>query len=500
MTRAVAPGGVLDWDVTLPGAARHVEVRVGQGDLLPVTTSALLIGGVPQGAQGAAARVTAGLVSEQATLYRASTPYTVTPYGVRLDPDAIRPTGNPDVYRTLLATSAAPQARFAYHVSAAAFTVRASGADLLSLIGAEGDALLVMTATLEDGTRHTQSLSVRVDGTPPTGSVSVSRAGPYVYLAYRDLSGDAVHLTAVLGDGTRVIIPRPDGERGSMGVLGAQITQTPVAVTATDDAGNESGDLLLRATTLSGDGQPTGTELAPWPLPTYLNPKRPVLGAILGAWAAALSIGADEAGHALDLREAEGRELDALCAYYGVTRLPGEVDGALMARVQARFAARKSSRAGLVRQLAAVDGGTASVADAHSRFESARTLDGTWTLDGSVQLGGSSFVENLNPGEIVVTFPREPLAGWPRATALTGRYRAAGVRAQVRTVSGMHAVTGHATRLDVRTVVQDRPDLTPTTQLTVRVYSDVLTLDGSWTLSAAETLDGTRGSTQVTEL
>lgn len=496
MTRGLRPDGTLDWTYDGPPAT-HVRVQVGQGDALPLAHgSALLIGGAAQGIGGAAVRVTAR-TPDTVALHRAGSAYEDSAYGVRVPLHEVSSVTG-DVIRVPMATLTPPQARFQFQLHGEPFTARVHGRDVLSVIGAAGPARLVLTAQTAQGP-VTRTLDILIDDTPPTGSVSVAYAAGYAYLTYRDLSDDTVTLHLHYPDGAVLTATRAEGERGRRGVLGLEAPGVPDRVTARDDAGNESGNLLVRRTNLTPPGAGGTTPLAPWPLPSYLSAREPILGALLGAFTQALSIGADEAGSALDLRDADGRGLDALCAYYGVTRRPGESDPSLTARTRARFAAHKSTRAGLTRQLDEVDAGQVLVTDARSQYETARTLDGSWTLDGSVQLGGTGLTVALTPGEIMVRYDRTPLKGWDAARHVVRTRKAAGIIPQHRALQHVHAVLGLSARVSVHAAFTAAP-AAPLAALTGLRYSGVLQLDGSWTLNGAETLDGTRDGQQVTPL
>lgn len=497
--RALGREGAYDWPLTFPAPAQAVSVRVGDGALLGLEQSACLVDGVPLGVRHAGQRV--GVTSpEQAALSGAALAYTSSAYGVRLRPGDAEWTETGDVYRVRLVRAASAAPAFAFDLPGVpSLTARIHARDVLRAIGgADGDARLVLTATLTNGGTHTETLDLRIDSQPPVGSVTASRAGPYLYLTYAGLSPDVTHFRLTGPDGAAQTLTRPEGERGPIGVIGGVVLGDVTAVYAVDEAGNVSADLLSRRVTVNVPEAGEGAALlAPWPLPPYLRPDAPVLGALLTAFEAALDIGQDRAGEALSLTQARGEALDQLGAYYGVTRRTGETDASLTARVQARFAAGKSSRAGLMLQLAEADGGAVEVADAQTHSAGARQLDGTWRLDGSVNLGGGYGAADVGPGEVNVTFPRAPLAGWFNAGAVVRRRKAAGVIPYVRYQVATHAILGLSLRHDL-TLSLDSAPAAPLGRLSGTRYDSTLTLDGTWQLDGTEQIDGARES--VTEI
>lgn len=482
-----------DWPHTFTGDVRAVTVTVGEGAVLGVSQSACLVGGVPVGTSHAGQRAA---VRDPATaaLSRPALEYVPSTYGVQVRAADLQDVGA-GTYRLALGAPATAASGFQFDLPPGVreLTARIHAADVLRVIGADGDTRLILKATLSSGATETRTLDVRLDSQPPTGSVTASRAGPYLYLTYAGLSRDVTQfrLQDALGE---QVLERPVGERGSVGVIIGEARGDVSEVYAVDEAGNVSLNLLARQVSAAGlvDTGP-GTAFALWPLPPYLRPSAPVLGGLLAAFEAGLNIGADRAGEALALGKASGAELDRLSAYYGVTRRTGETDAAMTARVQARFLPGKGTRAGLMRELASADGGAVEVSDQQTHSAEARQLDGTWALDGSVNLGGGYGSSDVGPGEVNVTFPRAPLAGWINAGDVVRRRKAAGVVPHVRFLVETHAVTGLATGHTLSMTVDSAP-AEPLTRAGGTRYASVLILDGSWDLEGTEQIDGARDS------
>lgn len=491
----LAPTSVVEFPVTLPGAARLLELRLGAGELISTEGgSACLVNGAPLAQGGTATFVSALPDTQSAALYTSSTAIQAGSYGVRV-PLARLQSGNadPTVLRLPLAAPSTLHERWSYGVppELRALTVRISGADLLRAVPLEALSTLVLTATLLNGALWTQSFQVRVDGAAPTGTVTHSLASGFGYLAYRDLSADAAFLTLIFPAGDQLNVPVTSAGNG-LGVLLVEDPRSPASVTATDHAGNTSGNLLARTSVAGRGAGTTGTPFSPWPLPAYLNPRRPVLGGLITAAERALDVGPERAGDALSLDRAAGSDLNRLSRYYGLPRMPGEGDAALAARVKARFLGHKASRAGLALQLTQAGAPTARVADVNSQYLSSRTLDGSWTLDGNVRLGGEAVVDQVGPGQVKVTFSAAPAGGWEAARQAVSRHTAAGVVPALGLDVRVQVSVGQPPRTEVSvTHLLNGPS--PLSRITDQYYANPLTLDGSWILNGAQTPDGSKG-------
>lgn len=491
--RYTSSSGAVLWPVTLTRPAVHLALRVGRGELLSISNgSCFLVGGKPLERAQSGGVVSVTDDPEVAYLHRAGSAYVPSAYGISIPAWEVVGTDGPEVYRLPFARSAATLPRLSLYTSPVQdVTVQVVATDLLTNIGAPGTADLVLEATDASGQNETYTLSVTIDDAPPTGDVQVIWAAGLTYLTYQNLSADAeALLLSVPGQPVvRVSVTEP-GE----GVCEVETPTLPTAVYAVDYAGNVSRNLIARHLSLGSVGADamTRTPVSTWPLPPYLNPKRPVLGTLLTAFEAALDIGQDAAGEALSILDARGQELDRLSDYYGLSRRPGELDEALSARIQARFMARKSTRSGLREQLNRVQAGGAVITDLHAYAESSYQLDGSWKLDGSVTLGEFSIRQDVQPGQVAVSLPYTPLTGWADVLGIARTYTAAGVVPQVYHLNLTHAVLGNAPRTELTLQRLDTVPAHKLSALSILAYEIALTLDGRWQLDGAEQIDGTQ--------
>jgi hypothetical protein len=492
VTTDVSPTAFLTWTQSFTSDVRHVDIRVGQGELLnTLAGSACLIDGHPVTQGGAAQGIEALAGTGAARLYTQVVPVTATTYGVTLPASRLTRTDDGEVYFAALSIPTDPRGRFSFTLLPGVRTLSAqvTGADILSNIGTEGLAQLVMTAILTTGETVIQTFDVRVDGTPPTGALTYSRALGFGYLASRGLSDDAVTFTFTYADGSTHTEPVSSNRSGVQLVNRAG---SPVTVTATDAAGNVSGNLLTRSTVAGRENDGNRTVFASWPLPAYLDRRRPMLAALLTAFEVALNVGPERAGDALSLYGASGADLNGLVSYYGIYRRPGESDAGLTARAQARFLPRKSTRDGLTVQLTSAGAAGVQVIDGNSLYAGARILDGSWKLDGSVRLGGTPNNRTIDPGSIIVLFSSTPAGGWDAARIVTGRHTAAGVIAHLELQVSTQVALGNASRTDLHYDVATTALSGTIGSISDSYFAHPLLLDGTWTLGGAEEIDGNK--------
>lgn len=369
-----------------------------------------------------------------------------------------------------------------YPLTAAPLTVRLSMRDLASVAPRDGRVHLTATLYHAQGiTTHT--LTVQVTNDAPDGLVYALITPDGTYFTAEGLES-AVSLTVTCENGAQYSCPAP----GSGVTLADGRTGTPIAVTATDDEGRESGDVLA-----SVEREPirddSSTLFSPWPLPPYLNPDAPNLRAFLSAMESTLDVQPDNAGDALRLHLAGREALTYLASHYGVTRVDAPTDGEMTRRVQATLTRFKASRAGLTAMLRAHGIFGAQVHDLFS-LSGGRSLmfDGTWNFDGSKNFDGGARGYTVQAGEILAVFSRPPARGLDAALRVLRRYKAAGMHTRVLLRQRAYAelpTPGLQVRLRARATF-------PT--IRGRSRQEPLNFDGSWNFDGSENFDGVKST------
>jgi len=475
----------LPWAITPRKPVIGVQVRAGEGALIPAALSTLKLGSGPAlsvsdarflGVMGL------GLPQVNAHLSAARLP----DQSAKLDARFFTPLGN-GLYTTPQAVPVppAPRAAWRFVATVQVLNLSLSLTDLRAALPAGKYSRVVATLIYKDGTRETFTRLVLVDAEPPTGEVSALVTAQGTYYSYRTLSLDAVQLNVTLEGGQTLSLPVT---AKASGLLHSDVLGTPNRVTATDAGGLEGGNLLVHVSFLT-DPSASGTPISAWPLPTYLDPAQPTLKALLGAFARALSIGVDTAGTALSLDAAPTWYLDPLAQYFGVTRRYGDTDADLARRAKSVLTLNKSSLRGLKTMLDLAGHYGAEVIDNATQYvgEQALFLDGSWTLDGSKLLNGGTFRGSyIFPGEVLALYRATPATGLTAALATLRRYVAAGVRARVALMIELSAAVMTPPRVDVRRQWSITVSL-PLTRAAPGLY-----LDGTWTLDGQQILDGDR--------
>lgn len=483
MSDAIGTTSTLAWDVTPPSPIVGWTLQAGGGAIISSAAgSTATLGGAS--ALGAGPSNPVLLTGDTARVARPLLDAggdTITGPGIVLRPDgtALVPyLGAPLPYPYLSARYLAPRG--------GPLALRVSGADLQAAVGGTNAFTLNLVLYLASGGTVTLSRALRLDDVPPVGLVTALLSGGRTYLTYTELSLDAAFLTVYRLDGGTATAPVTTPLEG---VTSADGDGTPLKVTATDAAGNEGPDLLVRVLRDRAQSLPPAP-LAPWPLPTYMDPSESNLAALLRAFELALDVGADRAGDALDLDLAEGADLDRLARMYGIYRKVGERDIELAGRVQALLVPNKQSPRGLELTLTRNGAPGATVVDLAGLLgRDPYRLNGAWKLDGTVNLGGLG-VRGFSDGMFVVYYDEDPRSGWDAVRKVVARHKSAGYKSHVRRRVKRHPTLYAPPRAFVRARVRATSGRSGALTLTLR--SGRLMLDGTWNLSGAQDLDSWR--------
>lgn len=368
-----------------------------------------------------------------------------------------------------------------YALTDAPLTLRVSTRDLARVAPRGGRVRLCATVYHGQGA-STHTLAVTVEDSAPDGLIFALVTRDGTYLSAEGLPDTPMRLHVTCQDGTSYEADNP----GSGVTFVEGQASPPTRVTARDEEGRESGDLLA-GVEIEPDGGPDSTDLSAWPLPPYLRPERPNLAAFLRAFEAALDVRPEQAGRYLNPATSSGAPLTRLGELFGVSRVDAPTDAQVARRVLAAPTPNKASRAGLGAMLRAHGIFGAHIEDAMSlTLGRLLALDGTWTLNGGYALDGGMNGWNLEAGEVLAVFRRAPLAGLGQALQVLRRYKAAGIHARVMLrQSGF----GELPQPGTRAALTRRATL-PALHAH-RTYRDLrLFLDGSWPLDGSENLDG----------
>lgn len=259
-------------------------------------------------------------------------------------------------------------------------------------------------------------------------------------------------------------------------------TATPINVTATDSEGLSSGNILA-GVEIEPESLDEYTALSAWPLPPYLDPKRPNLSAMLNAFGDALDVRPEYAGHSMYVKMSTSDPLTLIGKLYGVSRTSAPDDSAMQRRISATLTADKPSLNGLNSMLHAYGIFGGEVQDAYSLSSgNLLVLDGSWLLNGEYRLDGGVPGDEIAAGEVLATFSRVPINGLESAVEVMRRFKSAGIRSRVRLRRHWYAELPHP---GTRTTLW-RICICPL----LKTKTPFLVLDGSWQLDGHQTLDG----------
>lgn len=414
------------------------------------------------------------------------------------------PTQDPRVFLVPLTRYAPDAAELQFRFDpalAGPLTVTVTGADLTTMTRRSGMYILTVDATHVDGTRRSVDYPFELDLTDPAGRATYQEAPGYGgFLMLSGVDADVRTATLTWPGGTTLTLAAGGGD--SILSVVTDLVGAPQIVTLTDAAGNDSGNVLVKAEA-PVELQSGTVTLSDWPLPPDMNPDAPNLGALLTAFAAGLGLSPEVAAQRGDPRTATGDALDAITALLHTPRRSGEIDADLLDRLLSRLLPDKASRPGLAGVLGRVLHQQSVVVDGSSNYAGTRNVDGSWRLDGSVQLGGDLVTVPLGPGRVRVLLTAPP-ADWSCARALVRRHVAAGVVATLtlqRQAGGgavFATLTGQA-RFTVRHAPR-QVTLAPTAQASGAITTRAAQLDGRLTINGTWQLGSDGPSNIITVL
>lgn len=481
---------------------RHLQVRLSGAGLIPAQagSGATLADGTrlaPEGQQ------TLGHITPDGGalwLFAGS--------GVSTDGDQIlidaEPTSDPRVFLVPITRYAPEAAGLQFRFDPALtdpLTLTVTGQDLTTLTRHSGAYVLTIDALHVDGSRVSTEYPFELDLTAPSGRATYQAAPGYGgFLILSDADLDVRTATLTWPNGTAITIPAGGGD-SILSVLTA-LVGAPLTVTLTDAAGNESDNVLIQVEA-PVELQSGFVTLSSWPLPPDMNPEAPYLSVLLAVFAAGLGLSPEAAAQRGDPNIATGDALDAISTLLHAPRRSNEIDADLLERMLSRLLPDKASRAGLAAVLNHVLRQQTILVDGNSNYTGIRNIDGTWPLDGSVQLGGDLVTVPLGPGRVRVLLTAPP-TDWSIARTLVKRHVAAGIIATVtlqRQVGGgavFATLTGQA-RFALRHGMR-QVALTPATQASGAITTRAVRLDGRLTIDGTWQLGSDGESNVITVL